>query len=354
MSDTAPDPTSAPKAPATTRSWKPVAIGFLILVIGAGAAAAWAYGILRQYAHRPKLSVATPRTMDIEPGEDLPAVADRLVAAGLIDHPMKFRLLARFLHEDTTIKAGEYELSAAMAPAKILSILVSGKVKLHRLTIPEGFDLMEIAEAVARAGLSSKEAFLAAASDRRLLARYGIDAANAEGFLFPDTYYFPKNTPPKTIVQTMLARFNQEFSAAWRKRAKELGWTIREVVTLASIIEKETGDPTERPLISSVFYNRLRRHMRLQSDPTVIYGIPNFDGDLTRKNLTTPTPYNTYTIQGLPPGPITNPGKASLEAALYPAHTDYLYFVSRENSTHQFSTNIADHDRAVRKYQLHR
>jgi UPF0755 protein len=150
----------------------------------------------------------------------------------------------------------------------------------------------------------------------------------------------------------MVNRFHSVFSEEWKKRAAELGFTVHKIVTLASIIEKETGSPKERPLIASVFHNRLKKRMRLESDPTVIYGIKNFNGNLTRKDLKTATPYNTYKISGLPPGPIANPGKASLEAALYPANTNFLYFVSKNDTTHKFSTNLRDHNRAVRKFQL--
>ena len=150
----------------------------------------------------------------------------------------------------------------------------------------------------------------------------------------------------------MTDRFNTVFTPEWKKRAADLKMSVHEIVTLASIIEKETGAESERPLIASVFHNRLKRKMRLETDPTVIYGISHFNGNLTRKDLATPTPYNTYTIRGLPPGPIANPGAKALEAALYPADTQYLFFVSKKDTTHQFSTNIKDHNRAVRKYQL--
>jgi UPF0755 protein len=152
----------------------------------------------------------------------------------------------------------------------------------------------------------------------------------------------------------MTRRFREAFSDAWRARAHALGMSVHEVVTLASIIEKETGDPAERPLIASVFHNRLERGMRLETDPTVIYGIEDFDGNLTRKHLRTPTPYNTYLNKGLPPGPIASPGKAALEAALYPAESGYLFFVSRKDGTHQFSSTLKEHREAVRKYQLRR
>jgi len=182
----------------------------------------------------------------------------------------------------------------------------------------------------------------------------GLGAETLEGYLFPDTYFFPKDVTVEKIISTMVLRFWSIFSPAWKERAKHYGLTVHQVVTLASIIEKETGAAFERPLISSVFHNRLRKKMRLESDPTVIYGIKNFDGNLTRKHLKTRTPYNTYAIRGLPVGPIANPGRASLEAALFPEKTSFIYFVSKKDTTHHFSTNLKEHNRAVRKYQLGR
>jgi len=182
----------------------------------------------------------------------------------------------------------------------------------------------------------------------------GLAGMTFEGYLFPDTYFFPRDVTIEGIISTMVKRFWSVFVPEWQARAKDLGLSVHQTVTLASIIEKETGAAFERPIISSVFHNRLKKKMRLESDPTVIYGIKNFDGNLTKKHLTTRTPYNTYKIRGLPIGPIANPGSASLEAALYPDDTKYIYFVSRKDRTHQFSMNLKQHNRAVRKYQLGR
>ena len=180
----------------------------------------------------------------------------------------------------------------------------------------------------------------------------GIPGKTVEGYLFPETYFFQKQASAEKIIRAMIGRFKSVFTKEWKNRAQELGFSVHEIVTLASIIEKETGVAKERSIISSVFHNRLEKGIRLASDPTVIYGIENFDGNLTRQDLRTRTPYNTYTNYGLPPGPIANPGKAALEAALYPADTPYLYFVAKPDNTHHFSTTLAEHNRAVRKYQL--
>jgi UPF0755 protein len=241
-----------------------------------------------------------------------------------------------------------------MPPRQIMEIMVRGEVKLYKLTVPEGYNLHQIAELVEAAGLGSKYDFSNAATDATLARKYGLEASTFEGYLFPDTYFFPKNVDVEKIISSMVGRFRSVFTPKWEARAGSLGFTVHQIVTLASIIEKETGSPFERPIISSVFHNRLKKNMRLESDPTVIYGIQNFDGNLTRKHLLTRTPYNTYTIRGLPVGPIANPGRLSLEAALYPEKTSFIYFVSKKDSTHHFSSTLKQHNLAVRKYQLGR
>jgi len=309
---------------------------------------------LRLFAQQPAATSATSKTFEVESGQGLHQISRRLADAGLIRDALKFTLLARIQGQETALQAGEYVLSPTMPPAAILRDMINGRVRLYRLTVPEGFAMRRIADLVANAGYATSEEFLNACQDPRLLAALTIPGASCEGYLFPDTYYFPASATPIQIVTAMVNRFWERFPDAWKTRASQIGMSVHEVVTLAAIIEKETGAPFERPVISSVFHNRLRRRMRLQTDPTVIYGIPNFDGNLTRKHLNTPTPYNTYIIRGLPPGPIANPGSAAIEAALFPADTGYLYFVSKKDATHHFSTTIAEHNRAVRKYQLRR
>jgi len=293
-------------------------------------------------------------TFTVLPGQPFSTVADRLNQAGIIDNTRKFKLFARLKGYDKRIKAGEYQLSSVLSPKQVLEIMVSGKVALHRITIPEGYNLYQIAALVAKVGLNEAPEFIQAATEAATVNSLGVEADTLEGYLFPDTYHFPRGLPAKKIAQTMVKRFEAVFLDEWHVRASQMNWSVHQVVTLASIIEKETGAAFERPLIASVFHNRLAKNMRLSSDPTVIYGVKNFDGNLTRKHLSTPTPYNTYLHKGLPPGPIASPGAASLEAALYPAETDYLYFVSKKDGTHQFSTNLREHNRAVRKYQLRR
>lgn len=307
---------------------------------------------LHLFARSPFGPGITPIIVDIQPGQGFQQTALLLHQKGIIKNPLKFRWLARLKGYDKKIQAGEYVFSAALAPNELLEHLGSGRIHLHKLTVPEGFNLHQIAALVAQTGWTEAENFLARAMDPELVRTLGINADTFEGYLFPDTYYFPKATTADKIISAMLKRFQSIFTADFCKQAKTLGLSIHQVVTLASIIEKETGMPFERPIISSVFHNRLKKRIRLESDPTVIYGLPNFDGNLTRKHLKSATIYNTYIIRGLPPGPIANPGLKSIEAALYPADTAFLYFVSKKDRTHHFSTNLRDHNTAVRKYQL--
>lgn len=309
---------------------------------------------LRHYAEQPAGAVPKEVVINIPAGQSLRATTEALYRSKIITNPFKFNMVARLKGYAKQLKAGEYDLAASMPPIKILEKLVKGDVKLYKLTVPEGFNIYQIAELVAQAGFAEKADFIETATDAAFAREHGITAETFEGYLYPETYYFPKKVSAKTIVSSMVKRFWLVFKPEWQERSKQLGLSIHQVVTLASIIEKETGASFERPLISSVFHNRLKKKMRLESDPTVIYGLENFNGNLNRKHLETLTPYNTYKISGLPPGPISNPGKKSLEAALYPADTEYIYFVSKKNDTHQFSTNLNDHNQAVRKYQMRR
>jgi UPF0755 protein len=312
------------------------------------------YQELYFYFKEPASINAEPRMVLITPGQSFESVTRILHEESIIQNPFRFKLIARIMGFDRNVKAGEYLLSSSMSPEKILETLVDGKVYLYRVSIPEGYNLSQVASLMDEKGIVNKKEFLKAANDPIFTEQLGIHAKNFEGYLFPDTYYFSKDISTRKIINTMVKQFHTIFNPIWVKRPPDIKFSIHEIVTLASIIEKETGIAEERPLISSVFHNRLNKNMRLQSDPTVIYGVEDFDGNLTRNHLNTPNPYNTYTTTGLPPGPIANPGKASLEAALVPPETPYLYFVSKNDNTHFFSTNYDDHREAVRKYQLNK
>ena len=314
-----------------------------------------AVGFLRDlylYAKQPASEDASPVMTNIEPGQSFEEIVEVLHAKGLILRPGKFKTFARLKKYDRDIKAGLYSLSASMSPEEILKILVKGKTHHFRLTIPEGFTISQIAETLGDTGLVDPAKFLSVAEDREFSQGLDLEADSLEGYLFPDTYFLRKGVSPESLAQTMVARFRQVFDPLWETRPKDHKYSVHETVTLASIIEKETGAAHERPLISSVFHNRMNKNMRLESDPTVIYGIDNFSGNLTKKDLKTPAPYNTYTIRGLPPGPIANPGLESLRAAIFPAQSNYLFFVAKNDGTHHFSVDYKEHAKAVRKYQL--
>ncbi len=307
----------------------------------------------------PKDPRASSIILDIPCGSSFKSVTKLLAGQGLLKDPMGFYWIGRLRGWDKKIKCGEYELTAAKSGASIIQKLISGDVVTHLITIPEGFNARDIAARLEEEDITEPEAFIEEAGKRfRLFVPFEVPVEknenNPEGFLFPDTYRFVKNMAPGNVANTMLGRFAVEWSEDFNTKAKELGLTPYEVVILASLIEKETSVSGERRLISSVYHNRLKRGMRLQCDPTVIYGIMQereFDGNLTKADLLTPSQYNTYLNSGLPPTPIANPGKASIDAALNPAKTKYLYFVSKNDGTHQFSETLVQHNQAVRKYQ---
>lgn len=286
----------------------------------------------------------------IPPGASFRWVAFRLEEEGVIRDADNFYLLARLKGAVKEVKAGEYEFTTSMTPLEVLSMLVEGKTKEYTVTIPEGYNLKQIASLLEAKNLVDREEFLHLARDRDFIRSLGLEGDSLEGYLFPDTYRFNRLMGPEGIIRKMVAAFRR----AYRKvegDAKKMGLTMREVVTLASIIEKEAILEEEKPLISAVFHNRLQRGLKLQSDPTVIYGLPSFDGDLRKDDLRYPSPYNTYVVKGLPPGPISNPGLSSLIAAVRPAPVDYLYFVSKNDGSHYFSRTLKDHNKAVMIYQ---
>lgn len=287
-------------------------------------------------------------------GTSLSALADRLHRQGLVRSAAKFRWLVWLRGAARQIKAGEYKLSTGLRPGELLDKLVRGEVLLHQITFPEGCTIEQMAALLDSRGLAEEEEFLAVSTEPDFVHGLGIPAATVEGYLFPDTYRFARGLSVEAIARSMVARFEDHFQAREQKRAEELGLTRHQVVILASVVEKETAVPEERSLIAGVFFNRLRRRMPLQSDPTVIYGLEHFDGNLTREHLQTNTPYNTYTRRGLPAGPICNPGAESIQAVLNPASTLYLYFVAKKDGTHHFSTTLKEHNAAVSRHQKKR
>jgi UPF0755 protein len=300
----------------------------------------------------PQTILGEHKRVFIPKGSTFKEVVHILDEDGILRSPTRFYLMARLMGVAGRVQAGEYELSTAMIPPVILHRLVTGDVVKYRVTIPEGYTVRQIAVRLEEEGIiENQEEFLSLAFSADFPAGLGIAGKSVEGYLFPDTYLFPRGIVPAEVIKTMVGKFKRVYGPDCSRRAAELGMTEREIVTLASIIEKETGVPEERPLISAVFYNRLKRGIPLCSDPTVIYGIADFDGNLRKRDLEKMTPYNTYLKKGLPPGPIANPGRSSILAALYPAPVQYLYFVSRNDGSHYFSSTLREHNEAVWRYQ---
>lgn len=292
-----------------------------------------------------------PVSVQVAAGSDLRTIARTLAAAGAVDSPRLFVLAARIAGLERSLRPGDYRLDPAQSLPSMVRSLIEGRGRSVTVTVPEGWRLEQIAARLDEAGVCGRAAFLSQARDPALLSALAIPGTSAEGFLFPETYSFALPSEPAEVIRTM----HRQFSRVWAELtlgapAPEL--TRLETVTLASIVERETAAAGERPLVAAVFVNRLRLGMPLQADPTVIYGIAGFDGNLRRRDLAAANPYNTYVVRGLPPGPIAAPGRASLAAALNPARVDYLYFVARNDGTHQFSRTLAEHNRAVQRFQL--
>ncbi len=303
-----------------------------------------------QYLVQPARKMGPDQIFIVHKGATLRGVIRDLEKKGIIANKTPLLLWSRLSGHGTKIKAGEYRLNGGMAPLGVLNILSKGSIITHPVTIPEGFTIKQIAEELDKKGLTDKKKFSALAEDPDVARSYGISGSSLEGYLYPDTYRFGRDQSAISIIDVMVKRFF-EVTSLLQKKIGESGMTFHQIVTLASLIEKETGQRGERPVIASVFLNRLKKGMRLESDPTVIYGIRDFNGNLTRKDLSQSTPYNTYVIRGLPLGPIANPGEEAIKAVLYPADTKYLYFVSKNNGSHHFSKTLQEHNRAVRIYQ---
>ncbi len=289
--------------------------------------------------------------VEIPHGLGVKEIGNRLSKAGVIRSPLGFSLLAKLRGKAGLIHAGEFELQPSMSPKDILEKMVRGEVYLRKVTFREGLPIWQYGALLESAGIISTEEFNPALSDKNLLIKAGINAESFEGYLFPETYTFAKPITPRNIIWKMLEEGEARWTTEIARKAGEMGMTRGDVLTLASIVEKESGNAAEQPRIASVFHNRLKIGMRLQSDPTVIYGIESFDGNLTRVHLETDHPYNTYTRAGLPPGPICNPGASAIHAAVFPEESNYLYFVADGLGGHVFSRTLEDHINNVNKYQ---
>jgi UPF0755 protein len=269
---------------------------------------------------------------------------------GVIKNRFIFLILGRLTKLEKRLQSGYYNLNTSMSPLEVFNRLRKGMIVHYTIVIPEGVPLDVIGEKLFHTGLVNDESWNLI-SDKNFLSSLNIYAPSLEGYLYPDTYNFAKGAEPKDIFKRMVQRLRENFDQSLVSRAEELGMSEREVLTLASIIENEALYDRERALISAVYHNRLKKNMHLQADPTVVYGIKRMQDGITRRDLRRSTPYNTYIIEGLPPGPISSPGIKSIRAALYPADVDYLYFVSKNDGTHYFSTTGEEHLKAVMVYQ---
>ncbi len=283
-------------------------------------------------------------------GQTLKKFAPVLEEHKIITNAAMFVLYARLRGDDARVKAGYYQFSDAMTPAEILHRMVAGDVYEQRFAVPEGYSIYQVAELLAGRRLFDKEAFLKECFSRPLLRELGINGKSVEGYLYPSTYDIKPNMTAADLIRLMAGQFDKVYSREFAGRVNESRLSKREIITLASMIEKEAVRPEEKPLIASVFYNRLARRMPLQSDPTSVYGVRAFAGNISKQDISHATPFNTYRISGLPPGPIGNPGSGAIEAVLKPASTRYLYFVAKKDGTHYFSTTLEEHNGAVHKY----
>jgi len=297
----------------------------------------------------------TSITIDVKRGMSVSSIADLLKEKKLIKNKFYFKIYYKLFRNKKSLRSGEYYFDKSISAKEILDILIKGKVKLYSITIPEGLTIEEIARLMERYRGVNFRSFMKNSKNISLIYDLDKSANDLEGYLYPDTYYLEKNTNAKEIIAIMVNRFKKKYSNQFLHRTKELGMSVREIVTLASLIEKETSSREERFLISSVFHNRLRIGMPLGCDPTIIYALKRdgiYKGKLGWKELRYDSPYNTRIYKGLPPGPICSPGIDSIEAALYPENTGYIYFVAKDSKSHYFSKTLKEHNEAVRKYIL--
>jgi UPF0755 protein len=328
----------------------------LLIVLVALTAGAWVARRQYLWLEEPFRGFAgVEQFVDVPSGTGPNAIGRLLVEAGVVRDLVTWRLAVWRSGEATSLKAGEYRFTDALTPGDVVHNIARGDVYLRRITFREGLTIRQMARVFEDAGFGPASAFLAAARDGRLASGIEPAARNLEGYLFPDTYALPRRSSAADLVQRMVSRFESVMTDDLRQAAAARGLSVREAVTLASLVEKETAAADERPLVAAVYHNRLNRRMGLQCDPTVIYALElrgGFSGNLTRADLKIDSPYNTYRYAGLPPGPIAAPGQASLDAAIRPAAVDYLFFVSRNDGTHAFASTLDAHNRNVFRYQV--
>jgi UPF0755 protein len=336
------------KRPKKIKKYRNIKILLIFAILVLFSFVAW----MTDYATTPLNLMASAQEVSIQSGSGLRSVALQLKEQGVISNEWPFILLAKALHKESNLQAGEYHLNKNISPYYLLVSLIQGKTTQSSITFIEGKTFNQMQQSIA-ANDALKHTALNL-SDVELMRKLGSDISHPEGLFFPDTYYFNRNVEDVTVLKRAYDTMQTKLESAWQARADNLPYkNSYEALIMASIIEKETGQASERKMIAGVFVNRLRIGMRLQTDPTVIYGMgEQYQGNIRRKDLLNDTAYNTYTRSGLPPTPIAMPSLASIEAALHPEDTRALYFVGKGDGRHVFSSSLAEHNRAVTQYQL--
>jgi UPF0755 protein len=327
----------------------------IVVVAMAGVAAGVAIYALNRMQEPYKGFSEAERFVDIPAGSGAADIRRRLVDAGVVSDEWAFRAALLWTGQARALKAGEYRFDRPMNVIDVIGKIARGEVHTHPITFPEGLTIGEMAAIYQESGFGTAAEFAAAARNASLITDLDPAAGDLEGYLFPETYTLPRGTPVATLVAMMVDRFRDTYAELDGKRSGESTLTLRQLVALASLVEKETGKPEERPLVAAVYRNRLTRHMLMQADPTVVYALVKagtYDGNIRRQDLAIDSPYNTYKYPGLPPGPIASPGRAALEAALAPADVPYLYFVSRNDGSHAFAETLAQHNANVQEHQV--
>lgn len=340
-----------------TRSVKLAGLSLLLFVLS-GLLGVWIY----LYAVIPgTFDNGESRLVEIPVKAGLRDIRDILAKNGCIKNDVRFLLTAKLIGTAKSLKAGEYRIRNGLTPYQILLLLESGETVLKSITIPEGLTTTQIADILSTGSWTDRNTFLALTKNPAFIKELGLESDRLEGYLFPDTYHLARGMSPQAIIKMMTKRFQAVANELNLTPGRVPGFSLHEIITLASIVEKESALPFERSMVAAVFLNRLQKGMPLQADPTVIYGLDSFNGNLTRTDLITTTPYNTYTLKGLPKGPICNPGREAIRAVILAAdayrsgisgHTgEYLYFVSKNDGSHYFSKTLAEHNKAVKQYQ---
>jgi UPF0755 protein len=335
---------------------KRLLLALIVLVIAAvAAAAAFAVYTLNRIREPYKGFSEAEQFVEIPAGAGAAEIRRRLVDSGVVVDEWAFRAALAWTGQGRALKAGEYRFDRPMSIADVIDKIARGEVYVHPITFPEGLTIREMAKVFESTGLGTAAAFIEAAGNASLVNDLDPAAQDLEGYLFPETYTIPRGTPVSKLIATMVERFRSTYRDLERQRAGEPDLSTRQIVTLASLVEKETGKADERPVVAAVYRNRIARNMPMQADPTVVYALVKagtYDGNIRKRDLEFDSPYNTYKYSGLPPGPIASPGRAAIEAALAPANVDYLYFVSRNDGSHVFAETLAEHNANVYEHQV--